>query len=38
VLEPYAFRSREFKGALAGGHAWGGVRIVASETFDLAMR
>jgi len=33
VLEPYAFRSREFKGALAHGHAWGGVRVVMSETF-----
>ena len=38
VLEPYAFRSREFRGALARGHSWGGVRIVASETFDLAVR
>ena len=38
VLEPYAFRSREFKGALARGHAWGGVRVLMSETFDLSMR
>jgi len=38
VYEPYAFRSREFKGALARGHAWGGVRLVMSETFDLALR
>jgi hypothetical protein len=38
VLEPYAFRSREFKGPLARGHAWGGVRVVMSETFDLALR
>jgi hypothetical protein len=38
VLEPYAFRSREFKGALARGHAWGGVRLVMSETFALALR
>jgi hypothetical protein len=37
VLEPYAFRSREFKGPLARGHAWGGVRVVMSETFDLAL-
>jgi len=37
VLEPYAFRSREFRGALAHGHAWGGVRVVMSETFDLAL-
>jgi hypothetical protein len=38
VLEPYAFRSREFKGALAHGHAWGGVRLVMSETFELPGR
>jgi hypothetical protein len=38
VLEPYAFRSREFKGALARGHAWGGIRVLISETFDLAQR
>ena len=38
VLEPYAFRSREFKGALARGHAWGGVRVLMSETFPLAAR
>jgi outer membrane protein LpxR len=38
VLEPYAFRSREFKGPLARGHAWGGVRVVTSETFALAPR
>ena len=38
VLEPYAFRSREFKGALARGHAWGGVRVLMSETFALAAR
>lgn len=38
VLEPYAFRSREFKGPLARGHAWGGVRVTMGETFDLGPR
>ena len=38
VVEPYAFRSREFKGALARGHAWGGVRVLMTETFPLAAR
>ena len=38
VFEPYAFRSREFKGPLARGHAWGAVRLVMSESFELAPR
>jgi len=38
VFEPYAFRSREFKGPLARGHAWGGVRLVMSEDFELGPR
>ena len=38
VLEPYAFRSREFKGPLARGHAWGGVRLVMSESFEITPR
>jgi len=38
VFEPYAFRSREFKGPLAQGHAWGGVRLVMSESFEIVPR
>ena len=37
VYVPESFRSREFKGPLARGHHWGGVRLAVGETFDVAV-
>src|SRR5262249_8848414 len=38
VLEPYSFRSREFRGAKARAHAWGSIRVSMGETFELPSR